>query len=243
MTTEQALPRRGAAAVPRGETAVRRIAADEREHMIAREAVHFFAEHGFEGQTRALAARIGITQPLLYHYFPNKAALIDRVYHEVFLDRLDPQWLGWIGDRSVSLEARLTRYYQAYARVILSYEWVRLFMFSSLKGLDFASRYAQLVMARLYPRVIAEVRHDCGGATLAQRAMTEAETEHLWALHASILYLGIRRWVYRVPVPADQDAAVAARVVAYLEGAPTAMRRDSPASTGRIRMLLDDASA
>ncbi len=55
--------------------------------MIVREAVSFFAEHGFEGQTRELARRLGITQPLLYRYFPDKAALIDRVYREVFLDR------------------------------------------------------------------------------------------------------------------------------------------------------------
>ena len=47
----------------------------EREAQIVAEAVRFFAETGFEGQTRELAARLGITQPLLYRYFPTKEAL------------------------------------------------------------------------------------------------------------------------------------------------------------------------
>ena len=63
----------------------RRLPRKEREKLIVDEAVKFFAEVGFEGQTRALAQRLGVTQPLLYRYFPDKEALIDRVYREVFL--------------------------------------------------------------------------------------------------------------------------------------------------------------
>src|ERR1700739_1778532 len=62
----------------------------EREAIIAREAVSFFAEHGVAGQTRELAKRLRITQPLLYRYFPSKEALIERVYQEVFVGRWKP---------------------------------------------------------------------------------------------------------------------------------------------------------
>jgi AcrR family transcriptional regulator len=205
--------------VSRNQPTIPRVSREERERLIVRAAVAFFAEHGFEGQTRELARRLGITQPLLYSYFPNKAALIDRVYREVFLDRWKPQWQAWIGDRSRPLPERLTGFYQDYAQLILSYEWVRLFMFSGLKGLNIAKRYCEVVFARIYATVIGEVRWEHGGPPLAEAPMTDAEVEHLWALHGSIFYLGIRRWIYRLPVPGDQDAAVAARVAAYLDGA------------------------
>jgi hypothetical protein len=41
---------------------------NEREREIVRGAVAYFAEVGFEGSTRDPAARLGITQPLLYRY-------------------------------------------------------------------------------------------------------------------------------------------------------------------------------
>lgn len=220
----------------RRQPAVPRISREARERMIVQAAVMFFAEHGFDGQTRELARRLGITQPLLYSYFPNKAALIDRVYREVFLDRWKPQWQDRVADRSRPLPERLTRFYQDYANLILSYEWVRLFMFSGLKGLDITKRYCEVVFAQIYATVIGEIRWEHGGPPLADAPMTDAEVEHLWALHGSIFYLGIRRWIYRLPVPRDQDAAVAARVAAYLDGAAGAMQAAaaSPEQRGQV---------
>jgi AcrR family transcriptional regulator len=191
--------------------------------MIVRGAASFFAEHGFEGQTRELARRLGITQPLLYRYFPDKAALIDRVCQEVFRDRWSMQWRARIADRSRPLAERLTRFYQDYARVILRYEWVRLFVLSGLKGLDTAKRCAEALFDSVYPSVIGEIRATHGGPSLTESPMTDAESELLWALHGAIFYLGVRRWIYRLPVPSDQDAAVAARVAAFLDGASKAM--------------------
>src|SRR5437764_10173237 len=107
----------------------RRLSPAESEREIVRGAVSFFAEVGFEGGTRELAKRLGITQPLLYRYFPSKEALLDRVYQEVYLSRWDPQWESRLADRAVPLESRLSAFYIEYAKVILTYEWVRLFMF------------------------------------------------------------------------------------------------------------------
>ncbi|WP_395352862.1 TetR/AcrR family transcriptional regulator [Variovorax sp. UC122_21] len=70
-------------------------------------AIAFFSERGLDGQTRELAQQIGITHPLLYHYFPNKRALIERVYEEVYLERWQQEWEEWLSDRSTPLEARL----------------------------------------------------------------------------------------------------------------------------------------
>ena len=60
--------------------------AEDREEIILREATIYFAENGLSAGTIELARRIGITQPLLYKYFPTKDALFEKVY-----ERLLPQ--------------------------------------------------------------------------------------------------------------------------------------------------------
>lgn len=201
----------------------KRLPPDQRERLIAREAVRFFAEHGFEGQTRALARRLGITQPLLYRYFPSKEALIERVYQEVFVGHWDQRWEALLDDRRLPLRERLLRFYRDYAKAILSYEWVRLFTFSGLKGLDLNARYLRLLRERVFPRVVAEVRHAFGRPSPAELPISEAEIEIVWGLHAAIFYVGVRRWIYDLPIPADLDQAVAEKVAAFLDGAPSVM--------------------
>ena len=70
----------------------RRLAPEDREHQIVQAAIAFFARHGFDASTRDLAKELGVTQPLLYRYFPTKEALVDRVYEEVFVRRWNPEW-------------------------------------------------------------------------------------------------------------------------------------------------------
>lgn len=205
---------------PQGTVLRLRMAPDDRERLMVREAISFFSEFGFDGQTREFARRLKITQPLLYRYFPNKEALIDRVYEEVFLKRWNPDWDNWIKDRSCPLQVRLTRFYKDYANVILSYEWVRLFLFAGLKGVDINERSIDTVMQRIYPSVICELRLEFGCLSLKEVPMRNAERELVLALHTAIFFLGVRRWVYHAPFPGDQDQAVAAHVAAFLNGTP-----------------------
>jgi AcrR family transcriptional regulator len=206
----------------------RRLAPEARERLIAAAAIRFFAEQGFEGQTRELARRIGITQPLLYRYFPSKEALIERVYQEVFVGHWNPRWEEMLADRRVPLRERLLAFYRDYARAILTYEWVRLFTFSGLKGLDLNARYLKLLRDRIFPRVVAEVRQAYGRPAPDEVPIAEAEIEIVWSLHAAIFYLGVRRWIYDLPIP-DLDEAVADKVTAFLEGAPAVMAAARPA--------------
>ena len=81
----------------------KRLTPSDREQEIVDEAVQFFAEFGFNGRTRDLAKRIGITQPLLYRYFPNKDDLIERVFKEVYLNWIIPDWSINLKKRSIPL--------------------------------------------------------------------------------------------------------------------------------------------
>lgn len=194
----------------------------EREQAIVKAAISFFAQHGFDGSTRELANSIGVTQPLLYRYFPNKEALLDRVYQEVFVNPWNKAWEDQLRDRGLPIEERLCRFYRQYSRVILSYEWVRLFMFAGLKGLDFNARYLSFLREAAFDLVVFEIR----AAYQIKRSdpPSDEEAELVWSLHASIFYLGVRKFIYGMAIPEDLDADIALRIKAFLKGAPEAFR-------------------
>jgi AcrR family transcriptional regulator len=108
----------------------KRLAPEDREHQIVQRAIAFFAQKGFDASTRELAKELGVTQPLLYRYFPTKEALADRVFEEVFVRRWNPEWEEMLANRSQPLAERLKLYFRDYARYILRSEWVRIFMFA-----------------------------------------------------------------------------------------------------------------
>ncbi len=182
--------------------------------------MRFFAEKGLDGQTRELARRLGITQSLIYRYFPSKEALIDRVYENWFAAFWDPAWQKWLTDRREPLEDRLLRFYQDYARVIYNYEWVRLFALSGLHGLTHHFRYVTRNREHLYQWIGGELRHDYGLPSLQEIPLTEFEIEQMVSMHATVFWVGQRRWLYRLPVPADINAVLAARIRAFIAAAP-----------------------
>src|SRR3954452_17920212 len=193
--------------MPEANPSRRRLPPAERERGIVRGAISFFAQVGFEGGTRELAERLGVTQPLLYRYFPSKEAMLDRVYQEVYLSRWNPQWEARLADRSVPLEQRLTAFYVEYARVILTYEWVRLFMFAGLKGLDFNRRYLAFLRTHIFDKIVGEIR---AAHRLDEQVPVRAEElELIWGLHAAIFYLGVRQYIYNMPAPDDVEADIA----------------------------------
>src|SRR5271155_643277 len=104
----------------------RRLSPDDRRKEFVAKATEFFAEEGFGGGTRDLARRLGVTQPLLYRYFPSKDDLIKEVYRTVFLDPFDAGWDDLLTDRSRPLRERLQEFYGAYTEVIFTRKWLRI---------------------------------------------------------------------------------------------------------------------
>jgi AcrR family transcriptional regulator len=208
----------------------RRLPRKEREKLIIAEAIRFFAEVGFEGQTRALAERLGVTQPLLYRYFPDKDALIERVYKEVFVNSWEPRWLSTIQDRSRSLEDRLVEFYLSYTRANFSFERVRLFMFAGLKDGSIASRYMQHVRDQLFLPLCRELRAELGLDPDAPPNLEEVEL--VAGLHGAVAYVGVRRWVYHAQTPNDLAPVITELVKTYLAGVPESYRRLASSAGG-----------
>lgn len=193
---------------------------EEREELIVKEAVCFFAEFGFEGKTRDLAARLGITQPLLYRYFPSKDHLIERVYQEVYVRRWNSKWEDLITDRSLSLEERLCRFYKEYARAVYDYVWVRIFLYSGLKGVDINDRYLAIIRQKVLCPIATELRHAHDLPDPATKPISDHEIELMWGLHGTFFYRAIRHFAYNMPLTDDLDTAIERDVRVFLSGTP-----------------------
>jgi len=210
----KALPKVQDGATTRG-----RLAGQAREQQIVQEAVRFFAELGFGGDTRQLARRLGVTQSLIYKYFPNKAALIDRVYEEVYLGRWDPYWEVVIRDRTLALEDRLTRLYVAYAQAALTWDWVRIFMFSGLRGETINQKYLNMLRNRILEPIAVEFRHELGLPMVEEVPFQVAEIELIWSINARVFYFGQRQWIFDVPLEAPVEEMIALTIRHFVAGA------------------------
>lgn len=179
----------------------RRLGVAERERQIVDGAVHFFAENGFNGQLRDLARSMGITHALLYHYFPTKQALLDRVYEELFASRWKPEWDALLDDRTLSVEDKLTAFYDDYVNQTLSREFTRIFVFSGLSDHTIIDRFFAMLRQRLFPRLIRETRRHRGSSSRAKPSVREQEL--LSGLHGGFFYISMRRWIYGQAITED----------------------------------------
>lgn len=204
------------------EPARRRLTPADRERQIVEGAIAFFSEHGLDGQLRDLARQLGITHTLLYHYFPTKQALIERVYTEIFEGRWKPQWEVLLDDKTLDVETKLTQFYSDYAKVILQSDWVRIFVFSGLSDRYITDRYFSLLRKKLFPRLVRETRKYRGVSSRSKP--TGRELELLLGLHGNVFYMGIRRWIYgqavhemqSVVMNDDVEHYIRDKVMAYL---------------------------
>jgi AcrR family transcriptional regulator len=174
------IPRRARPPVRRAEAAVRR-------EQILREAMRCFAEKGFRGTTtRELAARIGITEAALYHYFPSKEALygaiIDTKMAAPTLAEVlaEPARRG--DDRGV---------FGTLARIVLERgqadpEFMRILTFTALEGHELAEpffavrvRTLREFLAGYIERRIAEGAFRRADPVLAARAFLGMVFDHL----------------------------------------------------------------
>ncbi|WP_417244516.1 TetR/AcrR family transcriptional regulator [Celeribacter sp.] len=189
----------------------------EREKLIVTEAVRFFAECGFEGKTRELAKRMGVSHAVIYKHFESKEALIERVYEHVYLKRWDPNWDSLVLDRSLSLQERLTQFYISYADRVFEYDWVRIFVSSGLKSYGLTERYLGIIRTKIIRPAAMEFRYDCGRAD-DPSPLTEDELEVFWGLHGAVFYIAIRKYVYGEPLEIDIKQVVARTVRNFFKG-------------------------
>jgi len=189
----------------------------DREDMIIARAIEHFSEEGFSAGTRELAKKIGVTQSLLYRYFPTKEALIEKVYEKVYLARWNPLWTILLKDRSLPVDVRLKRFYLDYSKAMVQPQWVRILIFAGLKHAGINERLFALLREQIYKVIVVEVRDTFSLPAPPTKDDEEIELELVWGLHASIFYLGMRQWVYNTNVPENIDTLIEAFVEGLIE--------------------------
>jgi AcrR family transcriptional regulator len=202
-------------------TVRRRLTPAAREREIVEAAADFFAEVGLDGQTRELAARLGVTQPLIYRYFPSKQALIDRVYEEVYLNRWDAARERALHDRSLPLRDRLFDFYHHYVTELLTERWLRIYLYAALEHGCLNRRHVELLEQRLIRPICVELAAAAGdlravGGTSMQPDPVEIEAVRQW--HSGIVFYGVRKYLYRTAFAEDANIVIAAAVDALLGG-------------------------
>ena len=197
----------------------RRMNTADRKRQILDGAIQFFARYGIDGQLRNLTKELGVTHTLLYHYFPTKEALIKEVYKEVFESRWKPEWEELLDDKHLSPEEKLNAFYLDYTNTVLTYDFVRILIFSGLSDHSISDRFFELLRSRLLPRLIRETRKYCDRSTRPKPS--HRELEFLMGLHGGIFYIGMRRWIYGQAIyddssPNAEQDIIRDRISAYL---------------------------
>jgi AcrR family transcriptional regulator len=209
---------------PAGQPVKTRLSPADRERQIIDGAIAYFSEVGFSGQTRELSKRLGITQPLLYRYFSNKQALIDRVYQTVFEGRWNPGWIELLEDRKIPFRDRLIEFYRQYSEATYRPEWIRIYMHAGLSIPTLNQRYIKLVRRELMPVYCRELRHYCGIRN-HDAEVSDDEMEFVWSLHGGIFYYAVRQHVYKIRTTVNFMTKVEFAVDNFLAGSKTVYPR------------------
>jgi hypothetical protein len=129
-------------------------------------------------------------------------------------------WDTLISDRSIPLRTRLIEFYKAYAQVLFQPEWIRIYFFSGLKGLDINKRYVAFIEEHVLKRICEEIRLAHDMSSVQEVPVKPQELAAFWILHGGIFYYGVRREVYGVPVHVDVDELTERSVDSLLSGFP-----------------------
>ena len=178
-------------------------------------AADFFANNGLTGQTRRLAEECGISQRLLYRFFPTKDDLLDEVYRQEILGAFKVAWFAELQDPSRPVEQRLRDFYSDYLKVTLTRKWLRLFMYASLADARMAPDYISSIITQMLEVIMREAAIEKG---IELPADVAAIHEMAWTLHGAISHYAIRRHLYHASHILPEHKVVAMHVRMFMAG-------------------------
>ncbi len=216
-----------------------RLSPKARKEQILKAAIDYFAEVGFSGQTRELSRRIGVSQALVYRYFPSKAELIDEVFEAVFMRKWNPQWIRDLRSRQTPIRERLIHFYTQYANATYRPEWIRIYMFAGLAGMGWNRNYLDFVRRKLLTVICEEIRYEFlrSKTMKGQAKISPREIEMIWNLHGSMFYWAVRCNIFGIDSSVPFEIRAADAVDLFLAGAakvyPQLVRKSSAAKPPR----------
>ena len=195
---DQILPKTGSDGAITVAPRRRRKSSEDRMLDIIEAAADHFAEVGFSGGTRDIAKKVGVTQPLLYRYFPDKNSLIEAVYKSVYLESWNADWDEGLQDRTQCVRTRFDRFYRDYTAANFNPRWLRISYFAGLRDAQINQWYNHLIEELILKPLVREHRVELGLPDDAY--VSTEELEIAWQIHGGLLHYGWRRHVLNLPV-------------------------------------------
>ncbi|MFL2654150.1 MAG: hypothetical protein ACJ0HG_00150 [Alphaproteobacteria bacterium] len=124
-----------------------------------------------------------------------------------------------MADRSKPLLDRLIEYYVAYSHNVITYEWVRLFLFAGLRGTSLNLHLIKYMNEHVIYPIVRELRFEVGITSDEQSSISELEKELVTGINADIFYLGVRKYVYGEKFSEELDSLVKAKIIVGYYGA------------------------
>jgi AcrR family transcriptional regulator len=193
----------------------KRLSHAERKALILDRAADYLSENGFPVRTRRLAAAAGISQRLIYHFFPNKSALIDEIYTSAIQGPFKAIWFAELTDRSRPVADRLRHFYKDYFETLLTRRWTRLLIYSSFSEQNMAPRFISVTILRLLETIVEEVAAERGVDLPADKPVIH---EIGWILHGAVSHLAIRRHLFHANLTVPEELVVNAQIATFLAG-------------------------
>jgi AcrR family transcriptional regulator len=172
---------------------------------------------------QALADSAHVTQPLIHRYFPTKADLIAAIRDRIQNAHWDLQWREILTDRARPLDERLQHFYSLYLPHIYRDVWYRAFWYVALHDPSFGQTYLGRVNNELLTAVIGEVRFLNRFPPVESVPAFDREIEFVWGMHSTMVFVGIRRYVYHIDACRDVETLVRDQVRSYLATVPSVM--------------------
>jgi len=187
-------------------------------------AAGLFATDGFSLSTRKISAELGITQAALYKHFKSKEEIIEEVFRVNYLDEKPSQFRSVLEISTGDLSHRLSAAYLNFFNDLTETS-IKLFQRASHDGLEIAKRYSPHLDEKILWPVLESVRVEAGLPPLAELPHTKDERELALMLHTTIMYLGIRKHVYRIDFKGYEAHLIQEYVEVWLCGALVSIKR------------------
>lgn len=201
----------------------KRNARDEEERIVDA-AFRLYAEQGFDVPLAKIARSARVAPAVLTRGIGSKKALLDRVFKRLFAGRWKPEWDALLVDRTLTLEARLARFYVEY-RGNIERSGARLWTRAGLLGLHTKGDFSGTLAKRILEPIIRELRHEAGLAGSAALPVTGQEIELAQVLHGAIAFPHTRSHVFDMTVHGSLEELVPMMVRVWLPGAREEIRR------------------
>jgi hypothetical protein len=146
-------------------------------------------------------------------------SLLAEVTEQAILASFKAVWLVRLADRDVPIQQRLCSFYEDYYVVVLSRQWLRLFLFGGLDGSGMAPAYIDGIIKKLLELIVREAADACHVELPANNARLH---EIGWVLHGAVSHLAIRQHVYCASQAVPPAEILALHVSMFLAGLPAA---------------------